>query len=189
MGKQQVNSIQGSKWNKTGGNFVTSVLSSVCWPIVNSVMQSRFGCLYWGCLHGSSSVCWWRIVICAFPFCNAKNAWWSKSFCPGSQHCFSTDEDPSKSKSKCIFVKGKKLNASKPAPLMLGDHTLQFFSEADHLGNIHSEIGDFELDASNKWARFIHSAVEVRERFKWAAPQEIIWATKLYSSSFYWSEL
>ena len=102
---------------------------------------------------------------------------------------FSSDEDPNKSKSKCIFVIGKKANITKPAPLMLGDHQLPFVSKAEHLGNILSESGDMELDASSKRAKFIQSAVETRELFKWAPPEEIIWATKVYSSSFYGSEL
>ena len=33
---------------------------------------------------------------------------------------FSTDPSPSKSKSKCIFMVGKRKNLAKPAPLMLG---------------------------------------------------------------------
>ena len=102
---------------------------------------------------------------------------------------FSSDEDPNKSKSKCIFVIGKKLNTPKPAPLMLGDHQLPFVSKAEHLGNILSDSGDMELDASSKRAKFIQSAVETRELFKWAPPEEIIWATKVYCSSFYGSEL
>ena len=40
-----------------------------------------------------------------------------------------------------------------------------------------------------KRARFIQSAVETKELFKWAAPAEILKATKVYSTSFYGSNL
>ena len=40
-----------------------------------------------------------------------------------------------------------------------------------------------------KRARFIQSSVETRELFKWAAPAEVIKATKIYCASFYGSNL
>ena len=52
-----------------------------------------------------------------------------------------------------------------------------------------TEKGDMKQDAVIKRARFIHSAVETRELFKWAAPAEVIKATKIYCASFYGSNL
>ena len=52
-----------------------------------------------------------------------------------------------------------------------------------------TEKGDMEKDASIQRARFIKYSVETRELFKWAAPKEVIKATKVYSCSFYGSNL
>ena len=110
-------------------------------------------------------------------------------FAEESNIVFSTSATPSKSKSKCIYVIGSKTNLSKPAPLLLCGRELPYVAEADHLGNILTERGNMEKDTAVKRARFIQSAVETREFFKWAAPAEIIKATKTYSCSFYGSNL
>ena len=52
-----------------------------------------------------------------------------------------------------------------------------------------TEHGDMEKDAAVKRGKFIQSTVETKELFKWAQPAEIIKATKVYSSSFYGSNL
>ena len=46
-----------------------------------------------------------------------------------------------------------------------------------------------DQDASVKRAKFIQSAVETKERFKWAAPAEVLKATKIHCTSFYGSSL
>ena len=46
-----------------------------------------------------------------------------------------------------------------------------------------------EQDAGVKRARFIQSSVETRELFHWAAPAEVLKATKIYCGSFYGSNL
>ena len=93
------------------------------------------------------------------------------------------------SKSKCIFVVGKRANLAKPAPLLLCGRELPYVSQADHLGNVLTEKGDMEQDIAVKRARFIQSAVETREMFNWAAPAEILKATKIHCTDFYVSNL
>ena len=57
------------------------------------------------------------------------------------------------------------------------------------MGNMLTEQGNMEHDAEIKRARFIQSSAEIREVFKFAAPQEILKSLKIYSSSFYGSNL
>ena len=57
------------------------------------------------------------------------------------------------------------------------------------MGNTLTEKGDMEQDAVIKRAKFIQSSVETRELFRFAAPGEIVKALKVYSSSFYGSNL
>ena len=98
---------------------------------------------------------------------------------------FSTDPNPSKSKSKCIFMVGRQHRLSKPAPLMLNGQELPWVESATHLGHELHESGTMELDASMKRAQFIDKSVEVRTMFHWAAPAEILQALKTYCSAFY----
>ena len=112
-----------------------------------------------------------------------------ENFAAASNIDFSTDPLPSKSKSKCIFVTGKKRHLERPAPLFLCGRELPYVKQADHLGNIITDQGNMEQDAATKRALFIQSAVQIREQFKFAAPAEIIKAMKVYSNSFYGSNL
>ena len=102
---------------------------------------------------------------------------------------FSTDTNPAKSKSKCIYVTGNRRNVVNPAPLVLCGRDLPWVDQADHLGSTLTSRGDMDQDAVIKRAKFISSSCEIREMFKFAAPLEIIKALKIYSSSFYGSSL
>ena len=67
---------------------------------------------------------------------------------------------------------------------MLCGHELPFVAQADHLGNVLTERGDMGQDAIVKRANFIKSAVETKEMFKWAAPAEVLKATKIHRTAF-----
>ena len=98
---------------------------------------------------------------------------------------FSTDPDPRKSKSKCIFVVGKRRGLSKPSPLTLCGDQLPWVKSAVHLGHELHESGLIDHDAIVKRAQFIDKSVEVRNMFEWAAPAEVLQALKTYCSDFY----
>ena len=68
---------------------------------------------------------------------------------------FSTDPNPAKSKSKCIFICGKKTNLPKPVPLTLYGEKLPWVASATHLGHELHESGLMEHDARQKRAEFI----------------------------------
>ena len=102
---------------------------------------------------------------------------------------FSTDPDPRKSKSKCIYMMGKRRGLLKPAPLELCGHQLPWVQHAAHLGHELHESGNMDHDAVIKRAQFIHKSVEVRTLFNWAAPCDILRSLKLYCTAFYGSML
>ena len=77
------------------------------------------------------------------------------------------------------------LEGRQPAPLLLCAKELPYVTQAGHLCNMLTEKGDMEKDASIQRARFIQSSVETRELFQWAAPEEVIKATKVCSCSIY----
>ena len=102
---------------------------------------------------------------------------------------FSTDPNPVKSKSKCIFMVGERKNLTKPVNLMLGGTPLPWVSTATHLGHELHESGTMNHDAKVKRAEFIDKSVEIREIFSFASPVEVLQALKIYCSSFYGSML
>ena len=98
---------------------------------------------------------------------------------------FSTNPDPSKSKSKCIFVVGNSKASQKPPPLTLCGRPLPWVESATHLGHELHESGNMEHDAVTKRAQFIAKSVELRTMFHWASPVETLKVLKTNLSSFY----
>ena len=102
---------------------------------------------------------------------------------------FSTDPDPKKSKSKVIFMCGQQRQLEKPAPLVLCGRSLPFVQNATHLGHELHETGTMEYDTRVKKAQFISNSLEIRELFSFASPVEILRALKVYTCTFYGSNL
>ena len=75
---------------------------------------------------------------------------------------FSTDPNPEKSKTKCIFVRGLSKREDKPANLYLDGKELPWVESAAHLGHIIHETGNMEKDIRVKRAAFIDESTEIR---------------------------
>ena len=83
-----------------------------------------------------------------------------------SQHSlqFSTDPNPSKSKSKCIFMTGtRRRHKERPAPLKLYGVDLPWVESATHLGHELHQDCNMNYDSKCKRARFIDNRTAVRE--------------------------
>ena len=102
---------------------------------------------------------------------------------------FSTDPNPDKSKTKCIFVCGRAKARQKPVNLMLDGKQLPWVESAVHLGHTLHQSGNMDKDIRIKRANFIDESVEVRETFEFASPTEVLQAVKLYVGSHYGSML
>ena len=102
---------------------------------------------------------------------------------------FSTDPDPVKSKTKCIFVSGKKKNLTKPVPLTLYGKELPWVTSATHLGHELHETGSMDHDINVKKAEFIYKSTELRETFSFANPVEVLRAVKVFAGDLYGSNL
>ena len=98
---------------------------------------------------------------------------------------FSTDPNPAKSKSKCIFVTGRKSNLVKPAPLTLCGKELPWVVSATHLGHELHESGLMDHDARVKRAQFIDKSTEIRESFGFASPVEVLRSVKVFAGDLY----
>ena len=62
-------------------------------------------------------------------------------------------------------------------------------SSATHLGHELHETGTMDYDTRVKKAQFISNSLEIREVFNFASPAEILVAMKVYTCSFYGSNL
>ena len=103
---------------------------------------------------------------------------------------FSTDPDPSKSKSKALYVVGPRgSKIPKPTPLKLGDMELPWVERCEHLGHTLHSDGSMRQDCLEKRAQFIQSSVKIRETFSFAYPEQQLNAIEKYCCSWYGSNL
>ena len=100
---------------------------------------------------------------------------------------FSTDPDPQKSKSKCLFIQGN-MRKPKPENLKLYGVDLPWVKTANHLGIELSEECNMNQDIKQKKADFIDKSTEVRESFSFAQPNQILEAVRMYCCSLYGSK-
>ena len=98
---------------------------------------------------------------------------------------FSTDPDPAKSKSKCIYFTGRARNVILPDPLQLFGEELPWVDSALHLGHTLSKDCTMDQDARCKRAQFIDRTSDIRETFSFAHPNQIIKAGQVYASDAY----
>ena len=102
---------------------------------------------------------------------------------------FSTDPNPAKSKTKCIFMIGKKKNLPKPVPLILSGKELPWVATATHLGHELHESGSMDHDCHVKRAEFISKSTDIRETFAFASPVEVLRAVKVFAGDLYGGNL
>ena len=103
---------------------------------------------------------------------------------------FSTDVNPSKSKTKCMYMCGPNVKSPKyPVPLKLYGKDLPWVRHANHLGHEISEDGSMNLDTNIKRADFIRKSSELRDLFSFALPLQVLGAVTVYSCHFYGSML
>ena len=102
---------------------------------------------------------------------------------------FSTDPDPKKSKTKCIYMCGKLNNVQYPASLKLYGVDLPWVTSAVHLGHELHQLGSMEHDAKIRRAIFIQNSTDIREMFEFAHPAQVLQAVNVYASHFYGSML
>ena len=183
-----------SQFGITNGTRQGAILSPIFWAIYADPLLKRLRALGLGAHVGGlfmGAVCFADDVLLIAPSRTAMQRMLVEleNFAEESNIVFSTDPTPSKSKTKCLYVVGNKKNLLKPAPLRLCGRELPFVKQVDHLGNTLTEEGTMDQDTAVKRAKFIQSSSEIRELFKFAAPQEILKSLKIYSSSFYGSNL
>ena len=98
---------------------------------------------------------------------------------------FSTDPNPSKSKSKCIYFTGKLRHVSEPDPLSLFGEELPWVNSAEHLGHTLHKDCTMHMVARTKIASYIDKTCDIRNTFNFAHPDQILKAGQVYCSDAY----
>ena len=98
---------------------------------------------------------------------------------------FSTDPNPSKSKSKCIYFTGKLRHVSLPDPLNLFGEQLPWVNSAEHLGHTLHKDCTMDMDARTKRASYIDKTSDIRNIFEFAHPNQILKAGQVYCTDAY----
>ena len=103
---------------------------------------------------------------------------------------FSTDSNPAKSKTKCLYMCGPKVkNPVYPAPIQLYGVDLPWVTHATHLGHELSQDCTMTMDTKMKRANYIKNSMDTREMFGFALPDQVLNAISVYSAHFYGSNL
>ena len=87
---------------------------------------------------------------------------------------FSTDLNPAKSKSKCIFFRGKLRNVVLPDQLSLFGEPLLWVSHAEHLRHTIHDYLTMDLDDRRKRAIYIGKTSKLTETVNCAHPSGYI---------------
>ena len=98
---------------------------------------------------------------------------------------FSTDPNPSKSKTKCLLFCGKNYRGEMPAPVILDGKMLPWVSTVDHLGHKLDKTLQMDADCSRARASFMRRASDVRDNLSFATPDQRMTAINLYCCDAY----
>ena len=98
---------------------------------------------------------------------------------------YSTDPDPKKSKTKCVYMCGNMSSRKYPAPVQLNGRDLPFVTSATHLGHELTQACNMDQDCKIKRADYIDKTVNIRETFSFAEPEQILQGVEKYCCDYY----
>ena len=101
---------------------------------------------------------------------------------------FGTNDNPSKSKTKCIVFSKRKL-ITDPAPIILDGKNLPWVQKISHLGCILELDNLMKADLIQKRGQFIGKANSLLQEFHYVSPQTMFRLIDTYASSCYGSSL
>ena len=98
---------------------------------------------------------------------------------------FSTNVNPSKSKTKLIYVCGDMKSRNYPAPLQLNGRDLPFVQTAVHLGHTLAQDGTMSHDVKNRRYSYIDKTTNIQNTLSFAHPKQILSAVTKYCGDHY----
>ena len=159
-------------------------------PLIAQLRKEGVGCHIAGLFVGVIAYC--DDLILLSPNRDAAQAMIKtcETFAAANNIFFSTDEDPNKSKSKCIYVVGPRgAHLEKPNPLDLCGRNLPWVQRAEHLGVWIQQDGTLSHDARVKRAKYVDGCCKINETFYFAHPFDKITAVEKYCNSIHGSNI
>ena len=101
---------------------------------------------------------------------------------------FGTNDDPNKSKTKCI-VFSKKKQQSDPAPITLDGNNLPWVKKINHLGCILEADNSMKADLAQKRGQFIGKVNSLLQEFHFISKETMFKLIDTYATSFYGSSI
>ena len=102
---------------------------------------------------------------------------------------FSTNPNPSKSKTKCVMFTKDKTDKDSLAPIMLNGDPLPWVETVKHLGNTLEVNNSMKTDCLQKRGKFIGKIHSLLQEFHYADPSVLLKILNIYVTSFYGSNL
>ena len=134
--------------------------------LLKDLRRLRFGCIIGGKFLGAMVYAEDFILIAPCRSAMAQMLIVCEKFGFQNNLRFSTDKNPNKSKSKCMYLVGKHIEKPiYPAPLKLYNEDLPFVTHATHLGHELNQDCTMDMDIRMKRAAFISNSVEIRNMF------------------------
>jgi hypothetical protein len=98
---------------------------------------------------------------------------------------FSTDPEPSKFKTKCLFFCGRPGKVRYSDPLQLDGKDLPWVEKADHLGHTLRQVTNMDKDCQRARGRFIDKSLDIRKQLSFAQPGHILKAIQIFCTDAY----
>lgn len=179
-----------STFKLSNGTRQGSVLSPALWCVYLEDLLTELRNLKLGCYIGGvwMGVCAYADdLLCMAPNRNVLQQMVAVCQRYGRENnlVFSTDPNPSKSKTKCMLVCGRDRVQEYPDPIKLEGYDLPWVETALHLGHTLHQNGKMDQDAKIRRAIFIDRSVEVREKLSFAEPSEVLRALTVYCCDAY----
>ena len=102
---------------------------------------------------------------------------------------FSTNENPVKSKTKCLIFSKKAEEGVNILPVKLSGVPLPWVSQVKHLGNMLQLDNSMRMDVCQKRGKFIGKMQSLLQEFSYVDPHTFMRITNLFNTSFYGSSL
>ena len=153
--------------------------------LLKQLRQLQLGCHVGGVWMGAASYC--DDLILLSPTRSVLQDMLSVCEKYATEHnmVYSTDPNPSKSKTKCMYFCGNIRNVVYPAPVKLNGRDLPWVTSAEHLGHTLHQSCTMDQDIRINRAQYIEKTTEIRNTFSWAHTSQKLKASNIYVGDFY----
>ena len=183
------NGTRSDYFNITNGTRQGSVLSPTLFAIyiddlLKELRRAGYGCHIGGIWVGAAGYADDLVLIAPSRTAMQNMLYLCESFAQSHNLQYSTNPIPALSKSKCIFMCGSQETVY-PEALTLFGQSLPWVEHGTHLGHELHQSCRMDMDIGIKRAQFIETAIQIRDTFSFARPEEILRAVNVYAGHWY----